>query len=174
MITIKDYMETVDYRITEGSDYLWKCFGPDAYRLEYWNGEHDGHSIGVVFDRLRQTVYQMEAHDYPQRRSYRWTHPDYVAAHAVEAQTRDVDVAQAYDDVNYVDISDPQDILRRSAAIVRGEPYDTRVEVPVEMTDEEWYQLMQLAHQRDITLNQLVAEILTVAISATSAQFDNK
>jgi hypothetical protein len=30
MLTVKEWMELVDHRITEGSDYGWMCFGPDA------------------------------------------------------------------------------------------------------------------------------------------------
>jgi predicted HicB family RNase H-like nuclease len=32
--------------------------------------------------------------------------------------------------------------------------------VEVELADHEWYELMKMAHQRDITLNQLVDQIL--------------
>ena len=42
---------------------------------------------------------------------------------------------------------------------------DNRVDVPIELTDEQWYSLMKMAHQRDITLNQLVEEILTLEIN---------
>jgi predicted DNA-binding ribbon-helix-helix protein len=35
-----------------------------------------------------------------------------------------------------------------------------RATVEVELDDHEWYELMKLAHQRDITLNQLVEQIL--------------
>jgi predicted DNA-binding ribbon-helix-helix protein len=37
---------------------------------------------------------------------------------------------------------------------------DGRSSVEVELDREEWYQLMMLAHERDITLNQLVEKIL--------------
>jgi predicted DNA-binding ribbon-helix-helix protein len=42
---------------------------------------------------------------------------------------------------------------------------DNRVDVPIELTDEEWYTLMRMAHDRDITLNQLVEEILAAEIN---------
>jgi predicted DNA-binding ribbon-helix-helix protein len=42
---------------------------------------------------------------------------------------------------------------------------DNRVDVPIELTDEQWYSLMKMAHERDITLNQLVEEILTLEIN---------
>jgi predicted DNA-binding ribbon-helix-helix protein len=38
---------------------------------------------------------------------------------------------------------------------------DNRADVLIELTDEQWYSLMKMAHQRDITLNQLVEQILT-------------
>jgi predicted DNA-binding ribbon-helix-helix protein len=41
---------------------------------------------------------------------------------------------------------------------------DSRVDVPIELTDEQWYSLMKIAHERDITLNQLVEQILTLEI----------
>ena len=40
------------------------------------------------------------------------------------------------------------------------EPATGRVTVEVDLDDHEWYELMKLAHQRDITLNQLVEQIL--------------
>lgn len=56
MITLKEFMELVDYRITEGSDYMWSCYGPNAHRLDSWNGDHDGHSVSIIFDTQSQNV----------------------------------------------------------------------------------------------------------------------
>ncbi len=41
---------------------------------------------------------------------------------------------------------------------------DNRVEVEIELADEEWYTLMKIAHHQDITLNQLVERVLTAEI----------
>ena len=41
---------------------------------------------------------------------------------------------------------------------------DNRVDLPVHLTDQEWYALMRRAHDQDITLNQLVNQILTEEI----------
>jgi hypothetical protein len=41
-----------------------------------------------------------------------------------------------------------------------SEPAPNLATVEVELDDHEWYELMKLAHQRDITLNQLVEQIL--------------
>ena len=166
MITLKDFMETVDYKITEGSDYCWNCYGPNAYRLDSWNQEQDGHTVSIVFDTRTQEVYEASAYDYQRNRAYRLINPDYVQAHKDEAGDRNVDVDQAWDDVNYTDLEVDGDFLEKARAIVAEEDYDTRVQVPVEFTDEELFRYMKLAHERDMTFNQLVEEALRHAIEA--------
>ena len=37
---------------------------------------------------------------------------------------------------------------------------NNRVSIEIELEEREWYQLMLLAHEQDITLNQLVEKIL--------------
>lgn len=41
---------------------------------------------------------------------------------------------------------------------------DGRATVEIDLDREEWYQLMMMAHEQDITLNQLVEQILRQAI----------
>ncbi len=41
---------------------------------------------------------------------------------------------------------------------------DGRSTVEIELDREEWYQLMIMAHERDITLNQMVELLLRQAI----------
>jgi hypothetical protein len=71
MITLKEWMEVVDYRITEGSAYSWQCFGANAYCLDSWDGDQDGHSLSITFDQKTQTVYEVQIHDYRNQRAYR-------------------------------------------------------------------------------------------------------
>jgi hypothetical protein len=160
MITIKDFMETVDYRITEGSDFGWKCFGPNTYCLDCWNGDHNGFSIGIVFDTKTQTVYKFEAHDYSKENSYRWVHPDWREIYKNEAKNRGVNHLQAYDDVNYVELEDHTDIREKAACIVAGIDYDERVKVPLDLPESLINKLFRIAHEKDITLNELVENII--------------
>jgi hypothetical protein len=165
MITIKDFMECIDYKITEGSDFLWKCFGNDAYSLDYWNGDNDtGHSVGVTFDRKTQVVYQMTVSDYDNDRAYCWTHPDWIKQYQKESNQLGTN-GFAWDDVKYIEIDLGEDILEKAKHIVQGLPYDTRVKVPVDLSKEELFNLMSLAHEKDITLNQLVEEILVEVLN---------
>ena len=78
MITMQQFMDSVNYRITEGSDFGWQCYGPHAYMLDSWNGEQEGYSFTIIFDTKDQTVYEVQAHDYPNNRAYRMINPDFL------------------------------------------------------------------------------------------------
>ncbi len=168
MITLKQFMETVDYRITEGSDYQWQCFGPNAYCLDSWNGEQDGHTVSIIFDTRDQTVYQVMAYDYSRNRAYRITNPDFKFAFDDECVGRDIEDMAWEDDagnpIKYVDLEVVEDFLEKAQCIVMGDDYDTRVQVPVEFSDDELLKYMKMAHDRDITFNQFVEEALKYAI----------
>ena len=153
-------METVNYRITEGSDYGWQCYGHDAYMLDSWNGEQDGHSLTIIFDTKTQAVYEVQAHDYVNQRAYRLINPDYAKKNKKEAKKRNVSRKEAWDDVDYVDLETDEDFLEKAQAIVNGTDYDTRVQVPLELDDDTMFQMMRMAHERDLTLNEFVEDLL--------------
>jgi len=164
MITLKEWMEIVDYRITEGSDYCWHCYGNDVHMLDSWNGEQDGFSFTVIFDTKTQVVYEVQAHDYVHQRAYRMINPDFQKKNKKEAKRRDIDKNNAWDDVDYIDLEVDDDFIQKCLAIKAGEDYDTRVSVPMDFSDEELLQYMKLAHEQDITFNQLVERALREAI----------
>jgi hypothetical protein len=173
MITVKDFMEVVDYRITEGGDYGWQCYGPNAYRLDSWSGDQDGHSVSIVFDNQTQTVYEVTAYDYSRERAYRLINPDHREAHANEAVYRGVEANEAWDDVNYVDLESDDDFIQKALAIVAGEDYDTRVSIPLELPEDVLFELMRQAHENDITFNQHVENIVREACERILANNKN-
>jgi hypothetical protein len=153
MITLKEWMEVVDYRITEGSDYYG--YEGNAYCLDSWNGEHNGHSFSIVFDTKTQAVYKVEVHDYANKRSYRRLNE--TVEHDAEKQ--------AYDDVNFVDLDVDDDWIQKALAIREGEEYDSRVSVPLDIPDSDLILYFKAAHERDMTFNEFVEEALRHAIN---------
>lgn len=170
MITVKEWMELVEYRITEGDSYGWQCFGDRAHSLSSWNGNHDGWSFNMVFDTETQTVYTAEVCDYARQRAYRLMNPDFKQAHDDEARSRGVSANEAWDDVNYVDLDVDDDFIQKGLAIRDGVEYDTRVSVPLTVPDDVLFELMKKAHEQDITLNQLVENVLWEAIRAEESR----
>jgi hypothetical protein len=118
-----------------------------------------------VFDTKTQTVYKFEAHDYSKENSYRWVHPDWREIYEKEALNRGVDHRQAYDDVNYIELDDDTDIREKAACIVAGIDYDERVKVPLDLPESLINKLFRMAHEQDITLNELVEKIITEEIN---------
>jgi hypothetical protein len=155
MITLKQWMEICNYRITEGGDYT-----PDGlliYSLDSWNQDQDGYSLFIGFDTNTQIVYNVEVHDYKNERSYRYVNPEFRKLAAFTD-------SNAYDGVNFIDLEVEEDWVEKAKAIVAGEDYDTRVSIPVEFTDEELLKYMKMAHDRDMKFNDFVEMALREAI----------
>jgi hypothetical protein len=165
IITLKDFMELVNYRITEGSDYCWTCYGANAYTLSYWNQDHNGHSLAIIFDTHTHDVYEVQAHDYKHNRAYRLINPNYKDRYDVEAVDRGVEANQAWDDVDYVDLETNEDFLEKALAIIAGEDYDTRVSIPLNIPKDELLLIFTAAHERDMTFNEFVEEAIKEAIA---------
>lgn len=161
MITIKDFMECIDYRITDGSEYMWYCYGEDSYYLDSVNGDN---TVNIVFDTKTQVVYEMQAWDNSLRNTYRWINPDYISAVKAEYKNRALDYSASIDNEKFIDLDVAEDMLEKASAISKNQPYDTRVQVDLTLSDPEMYRLMTMAHEMDMTLNQLVEHILTIEI----------
>lgn len=159
-MNIKDWMELVGYKITEGSNYYFQPYGTNAYALSYWNENHDGHSVGIVFDTKTQEVFCVEACDYKNDRAYRYINPAY---------NKFKHDSYAWDNVKWTDLEVYEDFLEKSKAIIADIDYDTRIQVPVDISDEEFVLLAKMAHDRDITINKMVEEILQKVIDEHQA-----
>jgi hypothetical protein len=54
--------------------------------------------------------------------------------------------------------------------------YDTRVSVPIDLSDDGMFTLMKMAHERDITFNQMVEQVLReqLGLLGMDSVVDNK
>jgi len=166
MITMKEWMELVDYRITEGGDFGWQCYGPNAYQLSSWNGLHDkgGWSFNIVFSTKTQRVYEVTVCDYTNNRAYRMIAENKRDKHSKEAMERGVNLNEAWDDVDYTDLEVDDDFISKCLAIKAGEDYDTRVSVPLDLPDDLLLEAALNAHRQGITLNDYINEALAEMI----------
>jgi hypothetical protein len=103
--TLKDWFESVEYKITEGSDYHWDSFGPNAYSLDSWNGGHfyDERIFTVVFDKKTQFVYEMQA--WINGQQFRWISPDFVEAYKQECIEKEVEFEESIDDYKFIEVT---------------------------------------------------------------------
>jgi hypothetical protein len=174
MLTLPEFLELIDHRITGGSEYQWQCYGKLAQTIDSdRKANRANYNFSVVFDRDDQVVYEVTVCDYNNRRAYRMIDPDFKFGHDDEAAGRGVPANRAWDDVNYVDLEVDDDFIQKAQAIVAGEDYDTRVQIDLDLDDDLLFGLMTQAHKQDITLNQLVEQILTMAIQAQKEQTES-
>lgn len=151
----------IEYKITEGESYYWPCFGSNSRIIDYRSQDRVNEvSASLVFDSVDQTCYQAEVYDYSTDNFYRWTHPEFVDRYKAECAARNIEFSQAFDDKEFVDLEVADDFLEKGSAIVRGLPYDERISIPVDIPEDVLFELMKAAHQKDITFNQFMAEII--------------
>jgi hypothetical protein len=106
-ITLKDYLNSINCSISGGAEFLWSCYGDNAFKLD--NDKKRGskfvYSTGVVFDADKQTVYEMTVWDYKKQKEYRWIHPRYAKKYEAESIKRGIRPEQSIDDRNFYAVS---------------------------------------------------------------------
>jgi hypothetical protein len=162
MITMKEWMELVDYKITEGDTYGWQCYGPNSYQLSSWNGIHGkgGYSFNIVFSTKTHKVYEVSVCDYTNERAYRMINPSKIEKHNKEAKSRGEFANMAWDEVDYIDLEVDDDFIQKCLAIKAGEDYDTRISVPLDLPDDLLLEAAMNAHRQGITLNDYINNAL--------------
>jgi len=153
--------EALDHKITGGSEYGWNCW-PNARWLDY---ESDYAHASVVFNSETQEIYTAEVNDKADKyKPYRWLNPTYKEDMYREARSRRIEANRAWDNVMWTDLEVQEDWLDKARAIMRGEEFDERIEVPLDLDDDTLMKLFMMAHERDITLNEMVEIILREVI----------
>lgn len=160
MITIKDFLKTCQYKITGGSVYQWKAFGENARYLD--SDKDNTICSSIIFDSVTQEVYVAEVHT--QTKAYRLVNPTYLKALKKEYKQRNLKFEEATESYDFTDLEVDEDWVEKASAILTGVEYDERIQVPLDLEYDEMYQLMQLAHKNDITLNEMVERVLRLAI----------
>lgn len=169
-LTLADIDEALEHKISGGSDYQWACYGPDARYLDYTISGIDV-TGSVIYDTKTQEVYEACLCDGPRDLAYRWSNPKFVKAHRKEAKKRGVDADQAWDDVKYqaVDVDEwiqlALELMAQNKTCLidslranwdEDNGTDVRIDLPI----DELLQLCLMAHEQDITLNEMVNNIL--------------
>jgi len=162
MITLEQWMKAISFQVTEGSAYGWDCYGPNAWILSHWDGQPAGHETSITIDKVTGEVYEAEVCDYNNNVMYRMINPDFKDSYLGEVEQQNLDrgyIDEPWEGAIYCD-SELDDFLNKLYAILHDEPFDTRSVITLDMDKNELFDLMSIAHEQDITTNQLVENIL--------------
>ena len=106
--SINRFFYIIDYKISDGDEYLWQAYGENSWCVEY-NGENCynniTHEVVAVFDRKTLIIYEVVCYDYINEVNYRWIHPDYIDEVNQEAKERNVDNSIAYNNIKFIEVS---------------------------------------------------------------------
>jgi len=158
---IDSFISAARFRITGGSEYQWRCFGDHARWLDMgWEGRDDRWQASAVFDSRDQTVYEIMVYDYVDNRAWVWHEPRWRDQYLQECDQRGVDPKTAWDDVPYTVLDSEEEIIYYLREVVSTETGEVELNLP----NDALLRLCMLAHEKDITLNQMVELILREAI----------
>ena len=106
---LNDFFNASGGRVVGGSEYGWNCF-PNAQMMDVANAA--GEDVGsCVYNRTTFDVYEVTVSNDKARAVYKWTNPNFLQGYIDEANTRGVDPNNAYDDVQYTHIAEPDLVL---------------------------------------------------------------
>ena len=63
MITLKQWLELVNYRISNGDKYTWNCYGADPHTLSSWYSIQPT-IIPTIMPTIYITMYTFQSHIY--------------------------------------------------------------------------------------------------------------
>lgn len=166
---LANWLAITDGQVTEGSEFGWTCYGNRAYSLSYWNGLHGEAEVSthVVYDRDTFDVFETDVFDGDKNKAYVLRRPGYATAYKQELASKNIGYEPEWPEI---ELESVEDYTEKAMAIMNGEAYDDRIKVPLNLDKDELFNLMTAAHERDITLNELIAEALLKAIDAAPAE----
>jgi hypothetical protein len=190
-ITIKEFIELIDFQIHGSDEHMWQCFGENAWYLDHNDPNTDDvskkrYSLHIIYDINTQFVYTMEVWDYQRNTILKWIHPDYINDYDQECCSRGVSNKDRFDPHEVFHfIPSSRKIMKIADFVINNIDYtvgypelanpnhklekdNSTVEVEVELEEPLWLELSMMAHERDITLNSLVNELLTNYIKEIS------
>jgi len=71
-----------------------------------------------------------------------------------------VNLNEAWDDVDYVDLEVDDDFIQKCLAIKAGKDYENTVSVPLDLPDDMLLEAAMNAHRQNITLNEYINNVL--------------
>ena len=155
-MNIVQLMETFDFKVTNGSEYLWNCY-PNARIVDF---ESEFAYASGVYSIIDQTVYEVEtdSKDGDHESPFRWINPKFKDAYVKEAESRNINPKIAWDNVEYVDVDDAAEFLSAGRQVFNGAKPETEIEFDLDH-DVLLHHLLA-AHEQNITFNTHISNVL--------------
>ena len=152
-MTLHDFFSIFDYKVTDGSEFLWSCFGQHARCIELTSDDVVG---WVVFSKVTQEIFQAEVYNESALVAYRWMPDASRQAFVAECTQRNVPLSEAWDGCDFIDVGSLEEFMNHAKRLIDGENLDVNDEVEVKLSHDVIIALTMEAHRRNITLNEMM------------------
>lgn len=115
---IAELFASIEPKIGEGNEFLWPCFGKDAWGIDM------GEKVYVIYDLKTQQIYQIVFYDYEEGHkfekpaiAYVWNDLRYEEAYLAELKERNIT-----DDLfteNYIDLTEIIKLIKEKENVER-------------------------------------------------------
>ena len=162
---LSDIIQSAKYKIVDGSEYLWNCFGNNTRILDFSGFESEQNSgVSCMFDSKTQQVYEVNIYTNNDK-WYRWIDEEYIEKYKEECASRNISFSISSDDSTWVDLDNIQDVYRKVEQVIETGNCDNEVTIEIDIENDLLLKLSLMAHKRNITLNDLFKEILEDAVN---------
>ena len=112
---LTDILGPLGWRITDGGEHGWNCYGEGCRSIELGDDHRDGLYIYLVFDPKTLRVFEVTGHgpiyELTENNPWRWIDAEYQSSFRNECTRRRIKWQQAWDDVMYSEVND-EDLIR--------------------------------------------------------------
>jgi len=161
-ITLNDFLNTCDYHVTNGSKFLWECYGENTRVMSV---ETEYGAAECVFDFKTLMLYEISVHDKMKRlQCYRWIDKNFKQAYHGECKARNIDPCIFIDDIKQIETDTPDDILYKTYAILHNRSFEPDPVMVFDLEDESLKILEDYAKKENITLDEAMIKAIKNSI----------
>jgi len=137
-------------------------FTIDTAEWSFW--QPNTWKVSAFFDVLNHIVYQVDVIDYKNSEHHRWVNPKWKTEYNSNCFDRQLDPIRGENgfDLSYDPGDSPEDLLDLARDLVEGVTYndDGTVNIPLDLSDDEFLYIAKAAHELDITINEFMTRTI--------------
>lgn len=158
-MNLSEIIKITNFKMNEENiPFLWNCFGKNARILDF-NSNNLSYSVSCVFDSETQKIYEVNICS-SDSKYYRWIDENFIEIVKKEYCDKNIDFKKATDELNWIDLDNTEDVLRKVTQVIENGVCDEYVVINLDLEKDVIFNLSMLAHEKNITLNEMIVEIL--------------
>lgn len=120
MITLKDWLESVNYKITDGGPYEWCCYGNHSYFLDSWDSVDGTSFASITFDTETKDVFEVQICNYNEEKAFRWLNNQFKDKFLEESKNKKIDPSVAWDNIKFVELKNEKEYFKKFEEIMHS------------------------------------------------------